>query len=47
MTDQILVLCQGPVVESGPTKDVLQHPSDPYTVRLRHAIPNPFATAAN
>jgi len=43
VTDQILVLNAGRVVESGGTKDVLQHPSDPYTVRLLDAIPNPFA----
>jgi len=43
VTDQILVLNEGRIVESGVTKDVLQHPSDPYTVRLLDAIPNPFA----
>ncbi|HZC71472.1 MAG TPA: ABC transporter ATP-binding protein [Jatrophihabitans sp.] len=43
VTDQILVLHDGRVVESGGTKQVLQHPTDPYTVRLLDAIPNPFA----
>ncbi|HJQ42206.1 MAG TPA: ATP-binding cassette domain-containing protein [Jatrophihabitantaceae bacterium] len=47
VTDQILVLHEGRVVESGATKDVLQHPTDEYTVRLLDAIPNPFATAAS
>ena len=46
VTDQILVLHQGRVVESGATKEILQHPTDPYTVRLLDAIPNPFAAAA-
>jgi peptide/nickel transport system ATP-binding protein len=45
VTDEILVLHEGRVVESGGTKDVLQHPTDPYTVRLLDAVPNPFATA--
>ncbi len=43
VTDQILVLHDGRIVESGVTKDVLQHPTDPYTVRLLDAVPNPFA----
>jgi ABC-type glutathione transport system ATPase component len=43
ITDEILVLHEGKIVESGVTKDVLQHPSDPYTVQLLDAIPNPFA----
>jgi peptide/nickel transport system ATP-binding protein len=45
VTDEILVLHEGRVVESGATKSVLQHPTDPYTVRLLDAIPNPFAAA--
>lgn len=43
VTDQILVLHDGRVVESGGTKSVLQQPTDAYTVRLLDAIPNPFA----
>ena len=43
VTDEILVLHEGRVVESGVTKDVLQHPKDEYTVQLLDAIPNPFA----
>ena len=45
VTDDILVLHEGRVVESGPTKRVLQQPSDPYTIRLLDAVPNPFAPA--
>ena len=43
VTEEILVLHEGRVVESGVTKDVLQHPKDEYTVQLLDAIPNPFA----
>ena len=43
VTDDILVLNQGRVVERGPTKQVLQHPTDKYTVRLLDAVANPFA----
>ncbi len=46
VTDEILVLNKGRLVESGATKDVLQHPSDPYTVQLLDAVPNPFAASA-
>jgi ABC-type glutathione transport system ATPase component len=46
VTDEILVLNAGRVVESGVTKDVLQHPTDPYTVQLLDAVPNPFAAAS-
>ncbi len=45
VTDEILVLDKGRVVEQGPTKQVLQHPRDSYTVQLLDAVPNPFATA--
>lgn len=41
VTDNILVLNQGAVVERGDTADVLQHPKDEYTTRLLDAIPNP------
>jgi ABC-type glutathione transport system ATPase component len=46
VTDQILVLHKGRVVESGATKDVLQNPTDDYTVQLLNAIPHPFAAAS-
>jgi peptide/nickel transport system ATP-binding protein len=45
VTDEILVLNSGRLVETGVTKDVLQHPQDPYTVQLLDAVPNPFAAA--
>jgi ABC-type glutathione transport system ATPase component len=45
VSDEILVLHEGRIVESGVTKDVLQHPKDPYTVQLLDAVPNPFAAA--
>jgi peptide/nickel transport system ATP-binding protein len=45
VTDEILVLDQGRVVERGPTRQVLQHPEHHYTVRLLDAVANPFATS--
>jgi ABC-type glutathione transport system ATPase component len=42
VTDEILVLNQGRVVERGPTKQVLQHPRDGYTIQLLDAVANPF-----
>jgi len=41
VTDNIMVLNQGAVVESGNTADVLRNPQNDYTVRLLDAIPNP------
>jgi len=41
VTDNIMVLNKGRVVESGNTADVLRNPQDEYTVRLLDAIPNP------
>jgi peptide/nickel transport system ATP-binding protein len=43
VTDEILVLHKGRIVERGITKDVLQHPKDDYTIRLLDAIANPTA----
>ena len=43
VTDEILVLNQGRIVERGPTKQVLQHPTHKYTVQLLDAVANPFA----
>ena len=45
VTDNIMVLNQGRVVERGDTADVLRHPQDEYTVRLLDAIPNPRKVA--
>ena len=41
VTDRILVLNQGKVVEHGDTKQVLQHPQDDYTVALLDAVAAP------
>lgn len=41
VTENILVLNGGRVVERGETSQVLQHPEDPYTVELLDAVPNP------
>jgi peptide/nickel transport system ATP-binding protein len=46
VTDEILVLNKGKVVEQGGTKHVLQHPKDGYTVQLLDAVATPFATAS-
>jgi peptide/nickel transport system ATP-binding protein len=43
VTDEILVLNKGRVVERGSTKQVLQHPRDSYTIQLLDAVANPFA----
>lgn len=41
VTDRILVLDKGVVVERGDTAEVLQRPQDDYTVRLLDAVPSP------
>jgi peptide/nickel transport system ATP-binding protein len=46
VTDNIMVLNQGAVVERGNTADVLRHPTDAYTIRLLDAIPNPRKNVA-
>src|SRR5579863_406659 len=43
VTDELLVLNSGRIVEQGPTKQVLQHPTHGYTIELLNAVPNPFA----
>ncbi|MDP9465106.1 MAG: ABC transporter ATP-binding protein, partial [Actinomycetota bacterium] len=42
VTDEILVLNEGKVVERGATKAVLQHPTDAYTVKLLDAVATPL-----
>ncbi|MFZ4895465.1 ABC transporter ATP-binding protein [Plantibacter sp. Mn2098] len=46
VTDNIMVLNAGTVVERGETAHVLQHPTDPYTIRLLDAVPNPARAKA-
>jgi peptide/nickel transport system ATP-binding protein len=41
VTENILVLNRGRVVERGETSEVLRHPTDPYTISLLDAVPNP------
>jgi ABC-type glutathione transport system ATPase component len=43
ITDEVLVLHEGRIVESGATSQVLRHPQHEYTIRLLEAVPNPFA----
>ena len=43
ITDELLVLYQGKVVERGATKQVMQHPRHSYTVQLLDAVANPLA----
>ena len=43
ITDEILVLNHGRVVERGKTKHVLQHPEDDYTIKLLDAVATPYA----
>ena len=43
VTDEILVLNHGRVVERGHTKHVLQHPEDDYTIKLLDAVATPYA----
>ena len=45
ITDDLLVLHQGRIVERGPTRQVLQHPQHGYTAQLIDAVPSPFAAA--
>ena len=34
-----VVLCAGAVAESGPVEQILEHPADPYTIRLMEDVP--------
>jgi ABC-type glutathione transport system ATPase component len=43
ISDEVLVLHQGRIVERGATSEVLRHPQHEYTIRLLEAVPNPFA----
>ncbi len=41
LTDEVIVLHRGRVVERGPTARVLDEPEHPYTQRLRASVPRP------
>jgi ABC-type glutathione transport system ATPase component len=41
LTEQIVVMWRGKVVESGRTADVLDHPQEDYTKLLRSSVPRP------
>jgi peptide/nickel transport system ATP-binding protein len=43
LSDEVLVLNEGRVVERGPTLDVIRDPGDENTKRLLDAVPTPFA----
>jgi peptide/nickel transport system ATP-binding protein len=40
MSDRMIVLKEGRIVEAGKTEDVFLHPEDPYTINLIAAIPS-------
>jgi len=39
ISDSVLVLHRGKFVESGPSREVLEKPKDPYTRELLAAVP--------
>ena len=43
ITDEVLVLHDGRIVERGATSQVLRRPQHEYTIRLLEAVPNPHA----
>jgi peptide/nickel transport system ATP-binding protein len=45
VSDRLLVLHHGRIVEHGPTVEVLRKPKDDYTRALLDALPTPFAAA--
>lgn len=43
LSHRVVILYQGQLVETGPTREIFESPSDPYTRRLIAALPaNPF-----
>jgi len=46
LSDEVVVLNGGQVVEQGPSLEVIRNPKDDYTRLLLNAIPNPFEEAA-
>ena len=45
LSDEVIVLKGGKVVEQGPSLEVIRYPKDAYTQLLLDAIPNPFEDA--
>ena len=41
ITDYLYVMRHGRIAESGPTGQVLDHPRDPYTIKLLESVPMP------
>ena len=41
LTSRVAVMRRGEIVETGPSREVLHHPRDPYTQRLLAAVPVP------
>ena len=39
LSDRIMVMTQGKIVEQGPTEEVCTHPKNPYTQKLIAAVP--------
>jgi len=46
IAQSVVVLASGTIVESGPVRDVLEHPTDPYTIRLMEDVPKLSVVAA-
>jgi peptide/nickel transport system ATP-binding protein len=46
VSDDMIVLEKGRIVERGPTAEVMQHPTADYTQRLLTAAPNPWKRIA-
>jgi peptide/nickel transport system ATP-binding protein len=45
LCDDVVVMYAGQVIESGPVRDVLNHPRHPYTMGLRNAFPDLMSDA--
>ena len=41
ISDRVMIMQKGKVVETGPARDVLSHPRHPYTVLLRESVLSP------
>jgi peptide/nickel transport system ATP-binding protein len=47
MADEVLVMCAGRAVETGPTKEILTHPQMPYTWGLLSSVPDITASTSS